>query len=80
MAAWSVHEDGPWVETRSALGRKIGQNDRVMGADSARAVGRFNPSGIDGYRAATLPDAPLRTTRAEATEDERNWLEGSTKL
>lgn len=49
---------------------------RVMGADSARAVGRFKPDGPEGYRAATAPDAPLRATRAAAIEDERAWLDG----
>lgn len=48
---------------------------RVMGSDAARAVGRFNPDGAEGYRAATAPNAPLRATRAEAVEDERVWLE-----
>lgn len=38
--------------------------------DFARAVGMFKPEGIDGYKAATMPDAPLRTTREEAMEDE----------
>lgn len=46
---------------------------RVLGSDAARAVGRFNPDGPLGYRAATAPDAPLRATRAEAEEDERRW-------
>lgn len=48
---------------------------RVMGSDAARAVGRFNPAGVDGYRAATAPNAPLRRTRAGAVEDERVWLD-----
>lgn len=48
---------------------------RIMGADSARAVGRFRPEGIEGYRAASAPDAPLRATRAAAVEDERAWLD-----
>lgn len=46
---------------------------RIVSLDFAQAVGRFNPSGPEGYRAATLPDAPLRKTRAEAMEDERLW-------
>lgn len=41
----------------------------------AYAVGRFDPTGVRGYRAATLPDAPLRPTRAEAEADERAWVE-----
>lgn len=48
---------------------------RVMGSDSARAVGRFDPDGPSGYRSATAPNAPLRATRAEAVEDERAWLD-----
>lgn len=47
---------------------------RILGADAARAVGRFKATGVDGYRAATAPDAPLRPTRTEAEEDEREWL------
>lgn len=36
----------------------------------ARAVGLFQPNGPLGYRAATMPDAPLRKTREEAIADE----------
>jgi hypothetical protein len=49
---------------------------RVMGADAARAVGRFNEHGPDGYRAASAPNADLRATRDEAVRDEWAWLEG----
>lgn len=49
--------------------------ERVMGADAARAVGRFRQAGVLGYRAATALTAPLRATRPEAVEDERSWLE-----
>ena len=49
---------------------------RILGSMAARAVGRFNPDGIDGYRAATAPNAPLRATRAEAVNDERIHLDG----
>lgn len=48
---------------------------RVMRADAARAVGRFDPAGPTGYRAASAPDAPLRASRDEAVADEREWLE-----
>lgn len=48
---------------------------RVMGADAARAIGRFRQGGALGYRAATAPFAPVRTTRVEAVEDERAWLD-----
>lgn len=48
-------------------------SDRVMGTDSARVVGRFAPGGPTGYRAATAPDSPVRATRDEAVEDERQW-------
>ena len=44
--------------------------------DWARAVGRFNPHGPDGYRAATMPDAPLRATREEAIDDEVRYRLG----
>lgn len=44
--------------------------------DMAVAVGRFHPAGPDGYRAASMPDAPLRATRAEAVADELAWLDG----
>lgn len=43
---------------------------RVLGTDAAVAVDRFNPDGPAGYRAATMPDAPLRATRVEAEADE----------
>lgn len=49
---------------------------RVVTSRMAVAIGRFRPEGIHGYRAATPPDAPLRSTRAEATADEMAWLEG----
>ena len=42
----------------------------IIGSDWARAVGRFNPEGPDGYRAVTMPHAPLRKTRDEAVADE----------
>lgn len=44
-------------------------------SDAARAVGRFKPDGPDGYRARSLPDGPLRATRAEAEADELAFLE-----
>jgi len=54
---------------------------RVVGLSSdAVALGRFQRGGVSGYRAATMPDAVVRVTRAEAVEDERvhyetRWLE-----
>ena len=48
-------------------------NGWIIGSDWARAVGRFNPEGPDGYRAATMPDAPLRETRDEAVADELQY-------
>lgn len=51
-----------------------GSGERVIGSDAARAVGRFQASGPDGYRAATMPHAPLRKTRIEAEDDELAWL------
>ena len=50
-------------------------NERTVYAGMAVAIGRFNPNGVDGYRAATAPNAPLRATRQEAIEDERAWLD-----
>lgn len=47
---------------------------RVISAGMAVAVGRFNPAGITGYRARSMPDAPLRGTRGEAIIDHINWL------
>lgn len=46
---------------------------RVLGADAARAVGRFRPEGPIGYRAKSVPDAPIRATRIEAETDEATW-------
>lgn len=54
--------------------------DPFMGSGTtlkaARAVGRFKPQGPDGYRAATMPDAPLRATREEAIDDEVRYRLG----
>ena len=47
---------------------------RKLGADAARAVGRFNPTGPVGYRAAHAGTA-IRATRAEAVTDEREHWE-----
>lgn len=44
---------------------------RVVPTSVARAVGRFNADGPDGYRAADVPNAPLRPTREAAQAD---WL------
>lgn len=44
------------------------------GRPETRAVGRFDPNGPHGYRAASMPDAPLRSTREEAESDERDYL------
>lgn len=42
----------------------------VHPSNLARAIGRFNPNGPLGYRAAMGgPAAPLRATRAEAEQD-----------
>lgn len=42
---------------------------RVIPADAARAVGRFDPDGPIGFRAADTADAPLRDTRELAVAD-----------
>lgn len=49
---------------------------RVLGADAAYAVGRFEVDGPHGYRAKS--GGPLRATRAEAEADERAELESRT--
>lgn len=46
------------------------EDGRILGSDAARAVGRFNADGPTGYRARSLPDGPIRATRAEAECDE----------
>lgn len=51
-----------------------------MGSDAAYAVGRFDPDGVKGYRAATMPNAPLRATRTEAVADEREWLDNRHRI
>ena len=48
---------------------------RILGTDAARAVGRFRPGGVLGWRASTMPDAPLRQTRSAAEADERRYLD-----
>jgi hypothetical protein len=39
------------------------------------AVNRFTPTPT--FRAATMPDAPIRVTRFEAIADELAWQEGN---
>jgi hypothetical protein len=58
-------EDGPLGWRRWTLRAPA----RVIPADAARAVGRFQPEGPSGYRASNVEDAPLRATRAEAVAD-----------
>jgi hypothetical protein len=43
----------------------------TLPTDATRAVARFDPAGVTGYRAHGVPDAPLRGTRREAEAD---WL------
>lgn len=50
---------------------------RTIGTDAAVAIGRFNPDGPAGYRAAHSPDAPLRASREEAETDEMQHREGA---
>jgi len=59
--------------------RRAPRADVVLGSDAARAVGRFRPEGPLGYRAKSLPDGPLRATRAEAEADERAFREGQSQ-
>ena len=42
---------------------------RVVPSNAARAVGRFNPNGTEGYRSSL--GGPLRATRTEAEGD---WI------
>jgi hypothetical protein len=51
------------------------KSGRVITQDMARAVDRFNPAGVAGYRASTAPDAPIRATREEAIADELAYLD-----
>lgn len=44
-------------------------------ADAAYVAGRFGGSQSLRYRAATMPNPPLRKTLEEAAADERDWLE-----
>lgn len=62
--------DAEWDYDRDPL------EDRIMPAGSAVAVGRFRRGRPVRYHAATMPDAPLRDTRAEAVADEYAYLEG----
>jgi len=63
--------DYEWRTTPPRVPKRRGRADVVLGSDAARAVGRFRPEGPLGYRAKSVPDAPLRATRAEAETDER---------
>jgi hypothetical protein len=47
---------------------------RIARPDSVVTVGRFREGGPLGYRAATKPGPELRATRAEAAQDEVDWL------
>lgn len=52
-------------------------NARV--SPDAYAINRFQATGPTGFRAATMPDAPTRATRAEAEADELAWKEHARK-
>lgn len=64
---------GQWIRHVGRRGRGYPRfvGGYVIPADAARAVGRFRPGRPLGYRAADMPDAPIRATRAEAVAD---WL------
>ena len=62
-----------YVTEQATIFDVLASEPRVLGSDAARAVGRFNPGGPDGYRARS--GGPLRATRAEAVEDERRNAE-----
>jgi hypothetical protein len=49
---------------------------RIKSAGDAVAIDRFNPFVPTTYRAKTARDAPVRTTRQEAVDDEDAWLRG----
>jgi hypothetical protein len=70
----------PTQNTPGSAESRASDNRRVIGSDAARAVGRFKPDGPDGYRARSLPDGPIRATRAEAENDERRALDGRCPL
>lgn len=44
----------------------------VHQSNDAIAIGLFRPGGPLGYRSRTVPDAPIRTTRAAAEADTCN--------
>lgn len=46
---------------------------RVIPTNAAYAIGRFRPQGPVGYKAPSVPDAPLRSTKAEAEADWFNY-------
>ena len=48
---------------------------RTRRSDDAIAVDRFSPNGVTGYRARTMPNAPVRESREEAAEDENIFME-----
>lgn len=47
----------------------------VPDSSFAVAIGRFREYGPIMYEATTMPDAPVRFTRAEAEADELAWRE-----
>jgi hypothetical protein len=53
--------------TGQAARAAVSTCDLILGSDAARAVGRFNPNGTEGYRSKA--GGPVRATRAEAEGD-----------
>lgn len=57
-----------WVV--NAMGKRAcPERGHVHCSDDVTAIGRFAAGGPLGYRAADVPGAPLRPTRAEAESD-----------
>lgn len=56
----------------------VANDDLILGSDAIIALGRFHPDGPRGYRARSLPDAPIRDTGAEAEMDELRHREART--
>ena len=54
--------------SRSKIGATCPTCGTIHGSDAVVAVGRFEPGGPLGYRAAKI-DGPLRATREEAHRD-----------
>jgi hypothetical protein len=55
--------------------KKVTVDGCVVPSNATRAVGRFDPDGVKGYKATNMENAPLRATREEAVAD---WIAART--